>query len=83
MLPKPDRHQDMRDAMRALCAGFPAEYHRKHGAEATYPVEFIDALTKAGWLAAMIPEEYGGSNLGLIPIRIGHDSGRLHKSSAN
>ena len=66
MLPKPDRHQDMRDAMRALCAGFPAEYHRKHGAEATYPVEFIDALTKAGWLAAMIPEEYGGLGESLL-----------------
>ena len=65
MIPKPDSHQEMREALRALCAEFPAEYHRKHDAAATYPVEFIDALTKAGWLAAMIPEEYGGSGLGL------------------
>lgn len=91
MLPKPDRHQDMRDAMRALCAGFPAEYHRKHGAEATYPVEFIDALTKAGWLAAMIPEEYGGSNLGLTEAsvvmeeinRSGGNAGHCHGQMYN
>ncbi|MBA4490044.1 acyl-CoA dehydrogenase family protein [uncultured Paracoccus sp.] len=66
----PDAHDDLRDALRALCAGFPAEYHRKHGAEETYPEEFIDALTKAGWLAAMIPEEYGGSGLGLTEASI-------------
>ncbi len=91
MLPKPDRHQDMRDAMRALCAGFPAEYHRKHGAVATYPVEFIDALTRAGWLAAMIPEEYGGSNLGLTEAsvvmeeinRSGGNAGHCHGQMYN
>ena len=91
MLPKPDRHQDMRDAMRALCAGFPAEYHRRHGAAATYPVEFIDALTRAGWLAAMIPEEYGGSNLGLTEAsvvmeeinRSGGNAGHCHGQMYN
>ena len=46
----PDAHDDLRDALRALCAEFPAEYHRRHGAAETYPEEFIDALT-AGRLA--------------------------------
>ena len=56
---------EIRAAVRALCARFPAEYHRNHDAAATYPEEFVAALTEAGWLAAMIPEEYGGSGLGL------------------
>ncbi|OUS05446.1 acyl-CoA dehydrogenase [Rhodobacterales bacterium 52_120_T64] len=63
-------HDDLRDALRALCAEFPPEYHRKHGADETHPEEFIDALTRAGWLAAMIPEEYGGSGLGLTEASI-------------
>jgi len=66
----PDTYDDLRDALRALCAEFPPEYHRKHGADETYPEEFVDALTKAGWLAAMIPEEYGGSGLGLTEASI-------------
>jgi|TARA_R110000765_G_scaffold103039_1_gene192184 acyl-CoA dehydrogenase len=66
----PDTHDDLRDALRSLCAGFPPEYHRKHGAAETYPVEFVDALTEAGWLAAMIPEEFGGSGLGLTEASI-------------
>ena len=66
----PDTHDDLRDALRALCAEFPPEYHRKHGAEETYPTEFVNALTEAGWLAAMIPEEYGGSGLGLTEASI-------------
>ncbi|MBC7282057.1 acyl-CoA dehydrogenase family protein [Hoeflea sp.] len=66
----PDSHNDLRDAISALCAEFPPEYHRKHGAAETYPEEFVDALTKAGWLAAMIPEEFGGSGLGLTEASI-------------
>jgi acyl-CoA dehydrogenase len=70
MIPNPDRHQEMREALRELCAQFPPEYHRRHDQSATYPVEFIDALTKAGWLAAMIPEDYGGSGLGLTEATV-------------
>lgn len=66
----PTGHDDLREALRALCAEFPSEYHRKHGAAETYPEEFIDALTRAGWLAAMIPEDYGGSGLGLTEASI-------------
>src|SRR5438093_3785246 len=60
-----DKYHDIRDAVRALCAEFPDEYHRKIDEQRAYPEAFVDALTKAGWLAAMIPQEYGGSGLGL------------------
>ena len=66
----PETHDDLRAALRALCAQFPPEYHRQHGADETYPEEFVEALTRAGWLAAMIPEEYGGSGLGLTEASI-------------
>lgn len=65
-----ESHVEMRQALRDLCSRFPPEYHRDLDAQATYPVEFIDALTQAGWLAAMIPEEYGGSGLGLTEATI-------------
>ena len=63
-------HDDLRDALRALCAGFGPEYHRTHAQNGTYPVEFIDALTRDGWLAAMIPEEFGGAGLGLAEASV-------------
>jgi alkylation response protein AidB-like acyl-CoA dehydrogenase len=53
----------IREAVRALCAEFPGEYWRKVDRERAYPTEFVEALTKAGFLAALIPEEYGGSGL--------------------
>src|SRR6267142_3893675 len=53
----------IRAAVRSLCAGFPGEYWRKLDRERGYPTEFVEALTKAGFLAALIPEEYGGSGL--------------------
>jgi acyl-CoA dehydrogenase len=53
----------IRTAVRALCADFPGEYWRKLDRERGYPTEFVDALTRAGFLAALIPEEYGGSGL--------------------
>ena len=85
------QHQDIRDAIRALCAEFPAEYHRKVDEERGYPEEFVDALTKAGWMAALIPEEYGGSGLGLTEAsvimeeinRAGGNSGACHGQMYN
>src|SRR3569623_2463423 len=65
-----DAYQDLRDAVRALCAEFPAEYFRKIDEQRGYPEEFVDALTKAGWLAALIPQEYGGSGLGLTEASV-------------
>ena len=86
-----DKYQDIRDAVRALCAEFPDEYHRKIDEARGYPVAFVDALTTAGWLAAMIPHEYGGSGLGLIEAsvvmeeinRSGGNSGACHGQMYN
>ncbi|HLR29606.1 MAG TPA: acyl-CoA dehydrogenase family protein [Paenalcaligenes sp.] len=86
-----DQYQDIRDAVRDLCAQFPAEYFRKIDAENGYPTEFITALTEAGWLAALIPEEYGGSGLGLTEAsvileeinRSGGNSGVCHGQMYN
>ena len=66
----PDRFHDIRDAVRALCAQFPDEYFRRVDAERGYPEAFVDALTKAGWLAALIPQEFGGSGLGLAEASV-------------
>ncbi len=65
-----DDYQDIRDAVRALCAQFPAEYHRQIDANRGYPEAFVEALTKAGWLAALIPQEYGGAGLGLTEASV-------------
>ncbi len=65
-----NRYQDIRDGVRSLCAQFPDEYHRRVDAERGYPEEFVNALTEAGWLAAMIPQEYGGSGLGLAEASV-------------
>ena len=61
--PEVDDLEQIRDAVRALCAGFPGEYWRKLDRERAYPTEFVAALTRAGFLAALIPETYGGSGL--------------------
>ncbi|UYO92155.1 acyl-CoA dehydrogenase family protein [Pollutimonas sp. M17] len=62
--------QDIRDAIRDLCAQFPPEYFRKIDDERGYPEEFVNTLTEAGWLAALIPEEYGGSGLSLTEASV-------------
>ncbi|RLJ59348.1 acyl-CoA dehydrogenase [Litoreibacter meonggei] len=86
-----DEFEDIRDAIRALCAEFPDEYHRKIDEQRGYPEAFVDALTKAGWMAALIPEEYGGSGLGLTEAsvimeeinRAGGNSGACHGQMYN
>src|SRR6516164_11521192 len=55
----------IRESVRALCAKFPGEYWRALDRDRAYPTEFVAALTKAGYLAALIPEDYGGSGLNL------------------
>ncbi len=57
--------QDIRDEVRKLCARFPGEYWRKLDREMAYPAEFVKALSQAGYLAALIPEDYGGAGLPL------------------
>ncbi|MBM3336792.1 MAG: acyl-CoA dehydrogenase, partial [Betaproteobacteria bacterium] len=86
-----DAHQDIRDAIRALCEQFPAEYFRRIDEERGYPEAFVDALTQAGWLAALIPQAYGGSGLGMVEAsvimeeinRAGGNSGACHGQMYN
>ena len=86
-----DNHQDIRAAVRALCAQFPDAYHREVDAARAYPEEFVAALTRAGWLAALIPSEYGGAGLGLTEAsvileeinRSGGNSGACHGQMYN
>ena len=81
-----DSYDEIRSAVRALCAQFPDEYFRKIDLERGYPEEFVRALTEAGWLAALIPQEYGGSGLSLAEAsvimeeinRSGGNSGACH-----
>ena len=86
-----NNYPEIRDAIRALCAEFPDEYFRKVDEQRAYPAEFVDALTKAGWMAALIPHEYGGSGLGLTEAsvimeeinRAGGNSGACHGQMYN
>ncbi|MFD2181637.1 acyl-CoA dehydrogenase family protein [Rhodoplanes azumiensis] len=90
-LPSTTDHEDIREAVRALCADFPAEYWRTLDETAAYPEAFVDALTKAGWLAALIPQDYGGSGLGVTEAsiileeinRAGGNSGACHGQMYN
>ncbi|MDE2081943.1 MAG: acyl-CoA/acyl-ACP dehydrogenase [Burkholderiales bacterium] len=91
-MPSPDTdYAEIRDAVRALCAGFPPAYHREIDAARGYPAAFVDALTRAGWLAALIPPEYGGSGLGLAEAsvimeeinRAGGNAGACHGQMYN
>jgi len=82
----PEGYEDIRSGVRALCAEFPDEYFRKLDAEREYPADFVAALTQAGWLAALIPPQYGGSGLSLAEAsvimeeinRAGGNSGACH-----
>src|ERR671939_987447 len=65
-----DLHQDLRNAVRDLCKAFPDAYWRELDAARAYPDAFVRALTDAGYLAALIPEEYGGSGLGVSEASI-------------
>ena len=82
---------DVREGVRDLCRQYPDAYWRKVDEQRAYPDEFVDALTKAGWLAALIPSEYGGSGLGLTEAsvimeeinRSGGNSGACHGQMYN
>ncbi|WP_342613191.1 acyl-CoA dehydrogenase family protein [Burkholderia ambifaria] len=86
-----DAYQDIREAVRDLCGEFPADYFRGIDEARGYPEAFVDALTKAGWLAALIPQKYGGSGLGLTEAsvimeeinRAGGNSGACHGQMYN
>jgi len=69
-IPKPDQYKDMREALRDLCRQFDSAYWQKIDHERGYPEAFVTAMTEAGWLAALIPEEFGGSGLGLAEASV-------------
>jgi len=79
-------YDDIRQAIRALCQDFPPQYWRAVDAEQRYPDEFVTALTAAGWMAALIPQEYEGAGLGLAEASVileeinrnGGNSGACH-----
>jgi acyl-CoA dehydrogenase len=91
--PKPheDPHVELREGVRALCNQFDSAYWQKVDEERGYPEAFVDALTKAGWLSALIPEEFGGSGLTLTEAsvimeeinRSGANSGAVHGQMYN
>src|SRR5688572_14784255 len=84
--PKFEEFREYREAVRDLCSRFPSEYWQRLDEHATYPEEFVQALTQAGWLAALIPEDYGGGGLGVTEAsvileeinRSGANSGACH-----
>jgi len=86
-----DSHAEMREALRALCREYDSAYWQGIDEARGYPEAFVDALTKAGWLAALIPEEYGGSGLTLTEAsvimeeinRSGGNSGACHGQMYN
>ena len=88
---KPEPYPELREAIRALCAQYPDAYFRALDAEHAYPEAFVDALMRAGWLAAMISEAYGGTGLGLGEAsvileeinRCGGNAGAVHGQMYN
>ena len=86
-----EQFEDIRDGVRSLCAQFSDEYFRKIDEQRGYPEEFVNALTQAGWLAALIPQEYGGSGLSMTEAsvimeeinRSGGNSGACHGQMYN
>jgi acyl-CoA dehydrogenase len=85
------RFAEIREGVRALCKEFPPEYWRRADELQRYPDEFLTALTHAGWLAALIPAEYGGAGLGLAEASVimeeinlsGGNSGTCHGQMYN
>src|SRR5262252_7834980 len=84
--PRAQQHADIRQAIRDVCRGFDSAYWQHVEESSGYPEAFVQALTRAGWLAALIPEEYGGSGTGLTEAsvileeinRSGANSGACH-----
>ncbi|MCA9985038.1 MAG: acyl-CoA/acyl-ACP dehydrogenase [Anaerolineales bacterium] len=74
-------HAELRQAVRQLCARFPDEYWRRLDREEAYPTDFVQAMTAAGYLAALIPEAYGGIGVGLVEASIILEE--IHRSGGN
>ncbi len=80
-MPRGDLHEDLRAGVRALCRQYPDTYWRDLDGKREYPEAFVRALTDAGYLAALIPEEYGGSGLGVTEASIILEE--INRSGAN
>ena len=78
---KYENFPEIRDAVRSLCAGFPGEYWREKDRKKVYPLEFVEALTESGFLAVLIPEVFGGSELGISESAAILEE--IHKSGCN
>jgi len=65
-----DEYQEIREQIQKLCAQYPGEYWRELDAKRAYPTEFVTALTEAGYLSVLIPEEFGGSGLGITAAAV-------------
>ncbi len=76
-----DLHEDLRTGVRQLCVTFPDEYWRQIDADNDYPTEFVQAMTAVGYLAALIPEEFGGIGVGLTEASIILEE--IHRSGGN
>jgi len=91
VVPSEHGYEEIREGVRDLCAQYPAPYFRGIDERRAYPEAFVDALTKAGWLAALIPQEYGGSGLGITEAsvimeeinRCGANAGACHGQMYN
>ena len=70
IIPQPDQYQAIREALRAICGQFDSAYWQTVDHQRAYPELFVKTLTDAGWLSALIPEEYGGSGLGLAEASV-------------
>jgi acyl-CoA dehydrogenase len=65
-----DKHPELREAVSALCGEFDGTYWQELDEKRAYPEKFVEALTKAGWMSALIPEQYGGSGLSLTEATV-------------
>ena len=81
LLNQTEDFSDIRDAVRSLCQGYPGEYWREKDRKREYPTEFVQALTDSGFLAVLIPEIYGGSELGIQEAAAILEE--IHKSGCN
>jgi acyl-CoA dehydrogenase len=77
----PDLHKELRHAVAELCAGFPDSYWRDLDSKRAYPEAFVQALTRAGYLATLVPEEYGGAGLGVAEAAVILEE--IHRSGGN
>src|ERR1700692_4331310 len=79
--PGDESHEELRSAVRELCRDYPDKYWRELDEKRAYPEAFVQALTRAGYMATLIPEEYGGAGLGVIEASVILEE--IHHSGGN